>query len=148
MAEELEPDPPPRQRFPEILWGPYQVKHIEKRHGVSKDEFQQAWRSRDLEDDRPGSRHPTRGPSTKSHGFTSADRLLKLRWRYQNQDPKQGVFPLTAFTPGRPGRYTGLETKEYEPPDERKTRSEKWAGRAKERPAKRPGRRRKVDDVE
>lgn len=123
--EEPEPPPPPITRYPRIIWGPYQRKHIEQRHDVSEQELNEAWRSRDPNEDEPGSVHPTFGPSTVSFGFTASERVLKMRWRFQKRDPAQSVFPLTAYTPKRRHRYTGEEIDEPECDEERDREREK-----------------------
>ena len=119
MPEESEETPPPIHPAPGIIWSSYQKRHIERRHHVTEREFGEAWRSRDPTEDEPGAIHPTHGPSTASFGFTAEDRVLKLLWRFQHQDPAQGVFPLTAYTPTRRHSYTAKEVDVTDEPDER-----------------------------
>ena len=73
----------------EILWGPYQEHHITSRHGVTAEEFEQAWVDRvDLlvrQDD-----------SYESIGATEDGRELYLVWRWDIYDPER-VFPITAY---------------------------------------------------
>lgn len=73
----------------EIQWGPYQEHHIMVRHGVTAEEFEQAWIDRvDLvtrQDD-----------SYESVGATDDGRELYLVWRWDINDPER-VFPITAY---------------------------------------------------
>jgi hypothetical protein len=81
----------------EILWTSYQVEHIERRHNIIAEEFEEAW----LDRDEHGSRvHPEYGAYFEGYGFTDAGRCLYLVWRWQNQDEEsEEVWPITAFEP-------------------------------------------------
>lgn len=73
----------------EILWGPYQKHHITSRHGVTAEEFEQAWVDRvDLvvrqDDSYEASVRPTMV-------------VLYLVWRWDVHDPER-VFPITAYS--------------------------------------------------
>ena len=83
----------------EILWGRWQVEHIEQRHRVTAQEFDQAWHDphrRDLETQA----HREHGPCTLSIGFTHRDRLIEMVWRHPRGEPDDVVFPITAYEPG------------------------------------------------
>ena len=77
----------------EILWGPYQEHHIAARHGVTAEEFEQAWIDRvDLlvrQDD-----------SYESVGATDGGRELYLVWRWDIQTPTACFLsPPTTYLP-------------------------------------------------
>jgi protein-tyrosine-phosphatase len=73
----------------EILWGPYQEHHIAVRHGLTAEQFEEAWIDRvDLV-----IRHDD---SYESLGATDDGREVYLVWRWDISDPSR-VFPITAF---------------------------------------------------
>jgi hypothetical protein len=74
----------------DILWGPWQRRHIAARHRVSAEEFEQAWTSRV---DVATRFHAAHGTYYQSYGLTDDDRELELIWRW-NDDT---VWPITAF---------------------------------------------------
>lgn len=81
----------------QILWTNYQIEHIEQRHEITAEEFEEAWIDRDVPME---SVHPEHGRYFEGFGFTDSDRCLYLVWRWQNQDegPKL-VWPITAYEP-------------------------------------------------
>lgn len=87
--EELESEP-------RIHWVVHQRDHIERRHGVSREQFRDAWISRNPLDDRFNADHVEHGPCFLSWGFDRDDELLELVWRFQDGDPTHGVWPITA----------------------------------------------------
>jgi hypothetical protein len=73
----------------EILWGPYQEGHITARHGVTAEQFDEAWVDRVDLVVRPDD-------SYESVGATDDGRELYLVWRWDIFDPER-VFPITAY---------------------------------------------------
>jgi len=74
----------------EILWTSYQEAHIFVRHGVSDQDFMEAWGARE---DFGGGDDPDYGPYTESVGCTLDDRVIEMIWRWQDDD----VWPITAY---------------------------------------------------
>lgn len=80
----------------EILWTSWQKDHIEKEHGVSREDFDSAWhdpRRHDLAEES----HEKHGPFYKSVGAAIGGRALMMIWRWQGQT--DAVWPITAFFP-------------------------------------------------
>jgi len=73
----------------EILWGPYQEHHITVRHGVTAEQFEEAWVDRVDLVVRPDD-------SYESVGATNGGQELYLVWRWDIFDPER-VFPITAY---------------------------------------------------
>ena len=59
-----------------VLWTDFQEKHITKRHGVTAQEFDEAWHDRDAP--RAG-RHPKWGAYYEGYGYTNAGKSLYTR---------------------------------------------------------------------
>lgn len=80
----------------DILWRAFQVEHIEERHGVSAEEFEEAWDDPSRED---LAQEPDLewGTSYRSLGSTSDGRVVVMIWRWQDLDGGSAVFPITAF---------------------------------------------------
>lgn len=81
-----------------IAWGPWQVKHISKRHGVSAQDFDTAWHDperRDLAEQL----HAKHGPYWLSVGCAALGKPLMMVWRWQQRD--SAVWPITAYFSGR-----------------------------------------------
>jgi hypothetical protein len=80
----------------DILWLRWQTAHIERRHGVSAREFEEAWddpnREGLSEDD-----DPERGPYFRSIGATSEGRVIEMVWRWQRGADGDAVWPITAY---------------------------------------------------
>jgi hypothetical protein len=87
----------------DILWRPWQVEHIERKHHVSAQEFEEAWDDPNREDLAQDD-HPEWGPYFRSLGPTSDGRLLEMLWRWQNLEEGNAVWPITAFFKDRPPR--------------------------------------------
>ena len=77
-----------------VLWTDYQEKHITERHGVTAEEFEEAWNDRDQ---LKASKHPTWGAYFEGYGYTNAGRCLYLVWRWQVQKGGTAVWPITAY---------------------------------------------------
>lgn len=88
----------------EIVWGPYQVQHIERRHGVTAEQFDEAFHDPLRED---VERRPD--GSTLSHAFTDTGRLLEMVWRYRGAR-RHAVFPITAHVVDGPSEDADEET--------------------------------------
>ena len=81
-----------------IVWGDHQEEHFGSR--MSREEFGHVWLTKtDVGPEPPDARW---GPCTRSHGFLPDQTLVEFIWRYQDQDPRQGVFPITAYFTGPP----------------------------------------------
>jgi hypothetical protein len=77
-----------------ILWTAYQVQHIEKRHDVSAEEFDQAWNDRD----EPKMRKDRKwGTYYEGYGYTNGGKCLYLVWRWQVEKGGAAVWPITAY---------------------------------------------------
>lgn len=74
----------------EILWGPYQEHLIAVRHGVTAEQFEEAWVDRIDLVVRPDD-------SYESVGATNDGLELYLVWRWDIFDPER-VFPITAYS--------------------------------------------------
>ena len=77
----------------EIIWGEYQVEHIEERHGVTEELFRQAFAGGgrvDVESQPRG--------RILSIGFTHDDRMMDMVWRWVGRG-RHAVFPVTAYFP-------------------------------------------------
>ena len=125
---------------PEFIWEARQRLKIELVHGVSKEEFQEAWTNRDTADDEV---RPTVPPRIESFGLTDTARPLVIVW-----DSFHGgeiLFPVTAYTPGPPGYSEGRFDELSEERD--LSGSEKERTRKKRRHVQRRPRRREDDDV-
>ena len=80
-----------------ILWGAYQEEHITMRHGVSAEDFDEAWHDPQREEIDPGM-HPQHGPYFRSLGYTDDGSLLEMVWRWQDQRLElDEVWPITAY---------------------------------------------------
>ena len=79
-----------------ILWLDWQVRHIEQRHGVSAQEFEEAWDD-PAREDLAEEEHPEWGPCFLSLGSTSGGRLIAMLWRWQHHDGGAAVWPITAY---------------------------------------------------
>ncbi len=83
----------------DILWGRWQAVHITERHGVERQDFEEAW-------DDPARvelaehEHPLQGRYFVSLGRTSDRRVLTMVWRWQGGAEHHVVWPITAFFPG------------------------------------------------
>ena len=80
-----------------ILWERWQKDHIIRRHGVSKEDFDQAWHDPDRQEleQRIDEEY---GPYIVSLGYTEDRRLLEMIWRWQEQLPElDEVWPITAY---------------------------------------------------
>jgi len=80
----------------DILWLRWQVQHIERRHGVTAQQVQQAWDDPDRED-LADEEDPEWGPYFRSVGATSDGRLIEMVWRWQYQEEGRAVWPITAY---------------------------------------------------
>ena len=80
-----------------ILWEHWQKDHITRRHGVSREQFDQAWHDPDRQE--LEQRHDALyGPYFASLGYTEDGRLLEMIWRWQHQLNELGeVWPITAY---------------------------------------------------
>src|SRR5438874_12493466 len=80
----------------DILWQSWQMRHIEGRHGVSGQEFEEAWDDPAREDiaEEP---HPEWGPYFRSLGSTVGGRSIEMLWRWQDQEEGPAVWPITAY---------------------------------------------------
>jgi hypothetical protein len=67
---------------------------ITERHGVTAQEFDEAWHDRDAP--RAG-RHPKWGAYYEGYGYTNAGKSLYLVWRWQVDKGGAAVWPITAF---------------------------------------------------
>lgn len=90
----------------DILWRTWQLRHIEKRHGVSATDFEEAWddpaREELAEED-----DPEWGPSFRSLGMTSDGRLVEMCWRWQDLEEGVAVWPITAYFKDPPRTQRG-----------------------------------------
>jgi uncharacterized DUF497 family protein len=81
----------------DIIWDTWQEGHIAHRHGVSAEDFEEAWHDParvDLEE----RSHADHGPYTISIG-AARGKALKMIWRWQHSSG--AVWPITAFFPSR-----------------------------------------------
>jgi hypothetical protein len=79
-----------------IAWGPWQIEHITRRHGVTAQQFDTAWHDperRDLAEQR----HERHGPYYVSIGGAAIGKPLKMVWRWQRREGT--VWPITSFFP-------------------------------------------------
>lgn len=81
-----------------IAWGPWQVKHITRRHRVSAKDFDAAWHDPERRD-LTQARHAEYGPYYVSVGCAALGKPLKMVWRWQADGAT--VWPITAFFPSR-----------------------------------------------
>ena len=80
----------------DILWLKWQVQHIERRHGVTARQFQDAWDDPDREE-LAEEEDPEWGLYFRSMGAASDGRLIEMVWRWQRQDEGRAVWPVTAY---------------------------------------------------
>jgi hypothetical protein len=77
-----------------IAWGPWQMQHITRRHGVSAADFDAAWHDPERVD-LAEEFHEGHGPYWVSLGAAAVGKPLKMVWRWQ--DSGETVWPVTAF---------------------------------------------------
>ena len=80
----------------DILWRRWQVQHIERRHGVSAEDFEAAWDD-PAREDLAEEEHPEWGTYFRSLGSTSDGRLVEMYWRWQDMEESGAVWPITAY---------------------------------------------------
>jgi hypothetical protein len=80
----------------DILWMTWQVQHIERRHGVTARQFEEAWEDPDREE-LAEEDDPAWGPYFRSIGSTSGGQLIEMVWRWQDEDAGGQVWPITAY---------------------------------------------------
>lgn len=103
--------------MPDIYWTREQRRHIEKRHGVTAQDFEEAWDDPNRED-LAEEEDPVWGPYKLSMGCTSGGRIVEMVWRWQGQGQDEGtrsVWPITAYfrsPPERRSRRRGRSGKE------------------------------------
>jgi uncharacterized DUF497 family protein len=91
----------------EIIWIKWHESHITKRHGVSSQDFDDAWHDPervDLEEEY----HEQNGPYTISVGCTRRKGLIMV-WRWQGNS--DAVWPITAYFPKPKGRRKARKRK-------------------------------------
>jgi hypothetical protein len=88
----------------DILWLTWQVQHIERRHGVTARQFEEAWDDPHREELAEES-DVEWGSYFLSVGSTFDGRLLEMVWRWQHHDAGDEVWPITAYFV-RPTRKT------------------------------------------
>jgi len=81
-----------------IAWGPWQVEHITRRHGVSAEDFDASWHDPERVDLLQGY-HKRHGPYWVSIGCAALGQPMKMVWRWH--DGVETVWPITAFFPSR-----------------------------------------------
>lgn len=95
----------------EIHWKRWQREHIEKRHGVTATDFEEAWDDPGRED-LAEEEHAEWGSFIRSIGATSDGRLVEMLWRWQGQVESEAVWPITAFFRSPPSRRQRRPPKE------------------------------------
>jgi hypothetical protein len=80
----------------DILWLKWQVQHVERRHGVTARQFQEAWDDPDREE-LAEEDDPEWGPYFRSMGSTSDGRLIEMVWRWQDEGEGGAVWPITGY---------------------------------------------------
>lgn len=85
----------------DILWRTWQVQHIELRHGVTAQDFEEVWDD-PAREDLAEEEHPEWGTYFRSLGSTSEGRLVEIYWRWQNLEEGGAVWPITAYFKDRP----------------------------------------------
>lgn len=80
-----------------IVWAEWQRDHIERRHAVTREHFEEAWHD-PARVDGDMKNHETHGPFYESLGNAADGRLLEMVWRWQDQDKTlDEVWPITAY---------------------------------------------------
>ena len=80
----------------DILWLRWQVRHIERRHGVTAQQFEEAWDDPNREEVAEEN-DPDWGSYFRSIGSTSDGQLVGMVWRWQRHDEGGAVWPITAY---------------------------------------------------